>query len=178
MLYKVAVIGDLPEYDSISSKESVQCKVEHIIDIIQYQYGHNLVINAAGHPHVGIFAAKKCLADNIKFHLFMPCPIEEMDEVFYGEQQADLQNVFTNAWSTTISSSNYTTGPSLYHGNYKNLVDNSAFVICLWSGRKQGEVHAAMSYALSASKLLIDGMDDLKLMTKSTIYGPEKIEGE
>jgi len=171
MLYRVAIIGDLPEYSKDYTSESVRRKVDNIVDVISYQYGSDLVINAAGFPDVGVHVAKKCLEDTVKYHLFMPCPVDDMDKLFYTDQSNEIHDVFENSWATTISSPKYTTQLILHNYNYQNIVDNSAFIICLWRGRKQGSIYSAILHALGSNKLIIDGTDDLKLMTKLKIYG-------
>jgi len=166
-MYRVGIVGHSPEY--IPDPDSVKDKVEHVLGIIRYQYGEDLVFNLAGDIGVGEWAADVCIKNKYKYHLFLPYPVEDMEALWYPEQLSSVEAHFRTAWATTISFPKYVHGEPLEEENYHHLVDASAFIICFWNGMRAGPISETIKYALSQNKLVINGLNDLKLVTSDDI---------
>jgi len=164
-VYRVGVIGHSPEY--YSDRDAVARAVDRTIDLIFYQYKEDLIINASGNIGVGHWAMASCLDRNIKYHIFLQCMPDIISLEWFSDQKESLNCYFKNAWSTTICEFNYK--KELNEKHYEHLVDTSDFIICFWNGMKQGEVHSAIKYAFKKNKLVVDGMDQLKLITNERI---------
>lgn len=166
-MYRIGIIGHTPEY--FSDPEATKRLVNQTLDLIQYQYGkEELIINVAGNIGVDCWATTFCSEYSIKYHLFLPCPVEDMKKMFYDYQVKLINQQFTYAWATTISFPKYES-PEQAIENYKHIVDNSNFVIYFWNGMKQGNVFDSIKYALSTNVLSINGLDEKKLITNEEI---------
>lgn len=162
-MYRIGIVGHTPEY--IPNPDTVKTKINHVMDLIRYQYGEDLVFNIAGDIGVSEWAANTCIERKYRYHFFLPYPVEDMENLWYPEQLQAVENHFRTAWATTISFPRYVHGASLELQNYQHLVDASAFVICFWKGMKAGITADTIRYALSQHKLVVNGLDDLKLIT-------------
>ena len=98
------------------------------------------------------------LLNGYKYHLFLDRPIEQTGLEWYDEQRDRLQVCYNAAYSITMMPE-----------GYKSLVDDSNFIICFWAGNKQGQTYSAIRYALSVGKLVLNGLDELKLITNKDI---------
>lgn len=166
-MYRIGIIGNSPEY--FSNPSSVKDNLERVLDLVRFQYGEELVFNLAGDIGVGEWAADVCLKKKYRYHLFLPYPVKEMEVLWYPEQLKAVQNHFKTAWATTISFPDFVPGEQRECENYHNLVDSSAFVICFWNGMRQGNTADAIRYSLSQHKLVVNGLNDLKLVTSEDI---------
>lgn len=166
-MYRIGMIGHSPEY--FSNPGSIKDKLERVLDLIRFQYGEELVFNLAGDIGVGEWAADTCIEKKYKYHLFLPYPVEEMESLWYPEQWQAVRTHFKTAWATTISFPQFAPGEQRECENYYNLVDSSAFIICFWNGMKQGIVADTIRYALSQHKLVVNGLNDLKLVTSEDL---------
>lgn len=164
-MYKIGIIGHRPEY--ISDKAKGARTVDRVIDLISYQYGENLIISIGGDIGVEQWALNSCSKRNTKYHLFLPCAVDVFSENWYDEQKAFLNECFKNAWAVTIHSDEYNTNTE--KETYKYIVDTSNFIICFWNGMLQGPVFNTIEYALEKNKLIVNGFNDLKLVTNEDI---------
>lgn len=160
-MYKIGIIGHGPE--RLENPDKVRRLVGHTIDLLALQYGEEeTVFNIRSSIGVGLWAAEECIDRDYKYHLFLPHPVEITSEHWYEDQQRTLLNQYTRAYSLTICNPDR-------KGNeegYEHLIDNVNFVVCFWRGIKQGDTASAIRYALANNKLVLNAMNDLKLVTK------------
>jgi hypothetical protein len=159
-MYRVGIVGHHP--DNLSDRDAVERKVDQVIDLISYQY-KDLVINAVGDIGVGLWAAEACLRRDIRFHIFLYDLPEIMSEGWYGHQQRSLSLCCNSAWATSIYSTNL--DRNLEIEAYKTMTDMSDFLICFWNGKKQGLTFSCIKYSLESSKITLNGLKDLQLIT-------------
>jgi len=167
-MYKIGIIGHGPEY--YSEPDHILLAIENIIDLLGFQYGESTVFNVAGETGVGLWSAEIAFNRKIKYHIFLPYTFEQTCEHWYEEQKNILIKCCNRAFSIT---SCY---PDKKHidDSYKFLVDDSNFIICYWIGKKQGKTFEAIKYALETNKLVLNGLDDLKLITNLDIKNKNK----
>lgn len=161
-MYKVGIIGHKPEDLGFPGVEN---KLRDTLDTLVFQYKNDLVLNIGGERGIGLWAGNYCLEHNTKYHLFLPCSVEKFSEFWYDEQKNILQNQFKMARSVTICSTD---------SNNENerdalLIDNSNFIIVFWTGKKIGRTFDAIRYALVSNKIIISGLDELKLLTSADL---------
>lgn len=160
------MFGHSPEhYCELST--NIFSTIGRTMDILNYQYGQDLVFNLIGEPGAGICSIKNCLMKGLKYHLYVPCLKDKVLQASYltEEQKQDLAHGFDNAYNLTIS------GPTkndYYIQNqqcFTEAIDHANFSICFWVGKKQGMTYDCIKYAHKNNKLILNGLDDLKLIT-------------
>jgi hypothetical protein len=159
-MHKVTIIGDLPEYGKLS-QEQVESKVTNAVDLISYQYNGEVVFNVDGSSMVGLWVCKACQKFDCRFHIYLPYHLNNIELMLTEQQFSDLVKYMDLAKSSTISCND--------QYNQENLVSNSSFILCFWSGRKQGPIYGALLHALDSSKIIIDGANDLRLLSRTNI---------
>jgi len=163
-MYKIAIIGSGPEH--FSNKESVSLSVERVVDLLGFQYGKkDVVFNVISRIGTGLWAAASAKKQGYKYHIYLPYPVEDVGEHWYDDQKKLLRVCINGAYSITSCYSN----KNHKDHSYKNLIDNSNFIICFWIGKKQGYTYESIQYALKTNKLILDGLNDLKLITNKDI---------
>ncbi|KKN00415.1 hypothetical protein LCGC14_1138030 [marine sediment metagenome] len=159
-MYKIGIIGHSP--DHFSDRQSVQRTVVRTIDRLGLQYGESeVVFNIAGEIGIGLWASSECLNRIYKYHLFLPYSLEDTCQHWYDDQKSTLDMNFKHAYSLTTCYPNTEWADK----SYELLIDDSNFVVCFWTGRKQGKAYDAIRYALRTNKLALHGLDELKLIT-------------
>ncbi len=168
-MYRIGLVGHTPEY----TKDIPEAKslVKNTIDLIRFQYGEELIFNIPGDTGVSEWAVDACAEFGAKYHLFLPFPPNEMEFLWQPEQYKKLILHFTTAWATTIVSQKYdkSTFSSVGFANYKRAIEQSQFIICFWNKMKQGMVFESIRYALGKNILVIDAMNELKMITSEDI---------
>lgn len=163
-MYKIGIIGHGPE--RITDTASAKKAIYYTIDLLVNQYENdNLIFNIGSNIGVDHWAIDYCLERKIKYHLHLPAPVDRAAEHWYDEQQQALSTYFNHARSTTICSLE-SSKDTIFESD-QNLIDHSNFLVCFWRGIKQGRTAEAIKYALYANKLTLNGLDDLKLVTKN-----------
>ena len=181
-MYKIGIIGHNPE-DFIDQDNATR-SIDRVIELLFHQYGrmnqsldndgifynHNtsLVLNILGNVGAGIWAGKACKKHGVKYHLFLPFPHETTSQFWYESQKAELNDLFLSSYETSTQSFDQDEGSAFDSANAA-LVDNSNFVVAFWEHKRIGKTFDAIKYALSTSKLVLDGMNDLKLITNSDL---------
>lgn len=168
-MYKIGIIGHGPEH--LHSIEGVESTIVQTMDLLCFQYGDQMVYNIVGNVGVGLLAAKTCYEKDIPYHIILPYQLNDTIEHWYKEQQDELKIYMQGTRGITICY-NSTDAKDM---SYMNLVDNSNFVVCFWSGKKQGKTYDAIRYALTANKLILNGLNDLKLITNKDANRKRKI---
>lgn len=169
-MYKIGIIGHSPEY--LHSSEETGRVIEQTIDLLCFQYDvEQMVYNIIGDIGVGLMAAKVCYDRKVPCHIILPYQLEDTVEHWYKEQQDELRLYLQ--WTKGITICN--TSVEAEDISHENLVDNSNFVVCFWNGKLQGKTFKAIEYALSSNKLILNGLNDLKLITSRDTKKKRKI---
>lgn len=163
-MYKIGIIGHSPEHFSFC-EETIK-NIEDVIGLLSFQYGqdnNSVIFNILGEIGTGIWAAKYIRDSAVsKYHMFLPYSQEIVSKDWYDEQKVELTELYNKAYSITICNQ-----PWAYA--LKNLVDDSNFVVCFWTGKKQGNTFHAIEYALKSNKMVLHGLNGLKLITNDDI---------
>ena len=168
-MYKIGIIGHSPEHFSNPEPEDVRGIIGRTIEVLYFQYGEGVIFNIAGEIGVGLWAAEECLNQNAryKYHMFIPYPLETMSQDWYKYQVELLNECYNKAYSITVCGQ--MKGNIEKHETYKRLIDDSNFIICFWIGKRQGKTFEAIKYALSVNKMVLNGLDQLRLITNKDI---------
>jgi hypothetical protein len=143
--------------------ESVKRMVYEVVETIKLQYGKSLSINVDGEPGVGQIVADAANKYKIKYHMFLPCPPDVVGEYWYEDQKLNMMAQFNGSSASTMIGSVCSKDNSAERD--KKMVDSSNFVICFWNGKHQGRTFSIIKYALSTNKLVLNGLNDLKLVS-------------
>lgn len=157
-MYKIGVIGNGPE--RFVFKDRVLRSIERTIDLLVYQYG-DVVFNVKAAIGVGLWVAETCFVQERKYHLFLPFRLDKTSEHWYEAQSKILAEAFNRAYSLTICHPDDTVDEH----TYQRLIDESNFVVCFWAGNKSGCTADAIRYGLENNKIMLDGLNELKLLT-------------
>lgn len=166
-MYKIGIIGHSPEHFA-GDVDKTRRTVENAIGLLGYQYGKdNVLFNLAGDIGIGIWSAKIAIKNDYRVHLFLPYPLEETYIHWYESQKQDLIDCYKKAHAITTCCG----GSSLDFPDtsYTHIVDMSSFTIAYWIGKKQGKTYEAIKYALKENKLILDGFNELELITNANI---------
>lgn len=169
-MYKIGVIGHTPEY--LSEHKEIKSLVNSTLELIQHQYGEDLIIQLAGDIGVAEWAADSCIQNKIKYHLFLPFPPKYTEMLWFDDQFHKLEEHFNFAWSTSIAIPKYNQNidAETRLENYRRLVSNSRFIIVFWNGMKQGTTFESIKYALENNILVINAMRERQMVTNEDIY--------
>ena len=163
-MYNIGIVGHSIEH--IADQEEMRNSVEKVIDLVNYQYGHELVINLYADSGVNQWAAESCIKHAVKYHLFLSCPIELLSEIVFPEQIETIKKNLDSAWATSVLSSSFNPKGD----RHKFFVDSSDFVVCFWNGRMEGTTVECIKYAVETNKLVLFGNRNLQLLTKHDLY--------
>lgn len=156
-MYKIGIIGHGPE--RFSDREQAERLVINTLELLSHQYGDEVVFNIATNDGVGLWAAQYCLKMQHKYHLFLPSSKDETCQHWYDFQKEQFNEQYNNAYSLTVCN------PRVGDLPYVHLIDNANFVICFWVGNKDGTIAHAIEYSLNNNKLILNGSNNLKLIT-------------
>jgi uncharacterized phage-like protein YoqJ len=163
-MYKIGIIGHSLEH--FKDHDSVQSAIRRTIDLLGYQYGiADVVFAVHGNVGVGMWAAQAAYELGYKYHMFLPYPIENTYKHWYEDQRQALVMSCNNAYSITTCRAN----DQFDDESRELLIDESNFTICFWVGKRQGKTFNAIKYAHSKNKLILNGSDELKLITNASI---------
>jgi len=174
-MYKIGIIGSGPE--RFSDQGKVRRVIGQTIDLLALQYGEDEVMfNIRSDIGVGLWAAEECIDRDYKYHLFLPYSLEKTSEHWYDDQKRMLANQYIRAHSLTISQP--TLESEHKDESHDMLIDDSNFLVCFWSGAKQGAVFDTIKTALEHNRMVLDGFNELKLITnkdlrKNTLWKKE-----
>lgn len=165
-MYKIGIIGHGPE--RIADKAAVKRAIRSTIDLLVNQYDDEdsgIIFNVGSNIGVDHWTIDYCLKKDVRYHLHLPAPVEEASQHWYEDQQEALARYFNNACATTLCALE-STQDTIYESD-QNLIDHSNFLVCFWLGIKQGRTAEAIKYALYTNKLTLNGLNDLRLLTKN-----------
>lgn len=159
--YKIGIIGHGPE----TFHNNVDNAISNALDLLFNQYKDNLIFNIGSNIGVEHYSIKMCIKNHYKYHLYLPTSQDITSRHWYQSQQDDLKEYFNKSNAVTIISNNLS--QSSVMDSYKQLVDHSNFIVCFWVGKKQGKVADVIKYALKTNKLVLNGLDDMRLVTNN-----------
>lgn len=163
-MYKIGIIGSGPE--RFSDPDAPRRIIHTVVDILGFQYGKDeTVFNVKGNIGVGMWAVESCMELDYKYHLFLPFSLEKTCMHWYEDQREQLRRQFDHAYSITISHPDLVQDDNTYH----HLVDVSNFIVCFWAGNKNGQIFSAIQHAFKKNKIVLNGLNELKLITNKDI---------
>jgi uncharacterized phage-like protein YoqJ len=159
-MYKIGIIGNGPE--RFNDQAKIKRSIDWALDLLSFQYNKDTTIyNIRGNIGVGMWTAESCKKYQQKYHLFLPFSPEITSEQWFDEQKEELLNHYRDANSITICN-------DLENIN-KCLIDASNFIVCFWVGNKCGGTYDAIHYAMKNNKILVDGLNDFRLITSKSL---------
>ena len=165
-MYKIGIIGSGPE--RFGDRKEVKRSIAQTIEVLGSQYGRDqLVFNIRADVGVGLWAAQRCLEDEFRYSLFLPFSLQKTSEHWFESQRQTLANQYLRAHSLIISQPDLKKDKK--DDSYDLLIDDSNFLVCFWDGAKHSCVYDAIKTALSHNRMVLDGFNDLKLMTNKDI---------
>lgn len=159
-MYNVGIIGH-KQGDFHLDERMLDAKINEVLGIIRFQYGKELMLNIDGESGVGQKAAKYAKQTRIKYHLYLPCPVDLFVE-FWAEASS-LREQYESSAATTILATKYNIESCLERD--QKLINDAAFVVCFWEGKKQGRTFNTIKYALKVNKLVLNGLNELKMIS-------------
>ena len=161
-MHNIVIVGHRAVNFHIEESK-LKSKIQEVLDTLSFQYGEELCLNVDGETGVGLYVVQAASKLNIKYHIFLPCPIEFMGQEWFDSQRKELELCFKRAHSTTTMSNK----PSAINekGRDQCLVNYSSFLICFWEGCRQGRTFGVIKQALTTNKLVLNGLDELKMVS-------------
>lgn len=136
-MYRIGFIGHR-QGDFRIDAELLKRKINDAVERIEYQYGKGLVINVDGEIGVGQCIIDTASSFSIKYHLYLPFPIDFVGEEWYEAQRKNLVRQYDLASAVTIISNKR--NKRNIRERDKRLIENSNFIIC-FGKRKSREEH-------------------------------------
>lgn len=163
-MYKIGIIGSGPE--RFGEPEKIRRSIDDTINLLGSEYSEQgLIFNIKGEIGVAQWAVESCLDGTQKYHLFMPFSLQKTYEHWYDDQKEKLSAHYTRAHSLTICRIDN----EAVDDAYEKIVDDSNFIVCFWPGNCVGQIAEAIKYALSKNKIVLDGLNDLRLLTNQSL---------
>lgn len=160
-LYNIGITGHRPH--KFKNPDFVKRQCEDVVVIMQRHYGDALRFNLGGCTGTDQWVGEACLRFGAKYNLYLPFPAEIQSQHWYDEQKKELDRQVANCESLSVL------GPEYVASNYferdKQIVDNSDFVIAFWEGPKQGGTYITVKYAVEQSKIVLNALTDLSMIT-------------
>ncbi|MHA2067756.1 MAG: hypothetical protein ACXABY_25620 [Candidatus Thorarchaeota archaeon] len=165
-LYNIGITGHHPDRFRNSEQAKIICA--ETVSLIEYQYyDESLQFNLGGEPGAEQWVAAACAAKGIDYGMVLPYPAEQVSEHWYDNQKETLTQQINGCAGLTIMS------PDTEFDNYdlkkEAIVDSSDFVICFWEGRLFGRTYETVKYAVEKSKIVLNGLTGLSLVSRSQL---------
>jgi hypothetical protein len=172
--YKVGIIGHRSQRFKDADEVRRLCISTALLLVDQY-LPNKLCINTTAAPGAGQWAGEACLKYGIEHCIFLPCPPEIYTSEWYDDQKAMFDSQVGDCCGMTVYEKE-NSRESVF-GAIRGLVDNSDFVVCFWEGTKYGLTFEAIKYAVENSKIVLDAMDNLSMITKKELRQTKVNEG-
>lgn len=167
-MHHVGIFGH--KFENLKDQEKDIRKLQESIELLKYQYCSSIVLNLGGERGLELMAGDYCVNQNIKYHLFLPQKPEVfIDQTWYDHQNNMFNKQLLNATSITICSSSNIRDASIDSNRDNLLIQNSNFLIAFWNGRKIGRTYDMIWSSLSNNKIVLNGFDELKLLTSQDL---------
>jgi len=111
-----------------------------------------------------LWAGQACIEHNVKYRLYLPFHPSIYACYWKEEQEQELNRQIKLASGIQLEDPdpNALFCKENYQKRNMKMVDNSAFVISFWVGKKRGGTYNTMVYTLRQSKFVLNGMNGLK----------------
>ena len=157
----VGVTGHRPHKFKHADFAKTMC--DDAVVIMKRHYGDTLCFNLGGCIGADQWVGESCIANSVKYNLFLPFPAEIQAEHWYDKQRDELLKQVSLCQSLNIA------GPVYKIENYlirdRLIVDSSDFIVCFWEGAKFGGTYETIKYAVTNSKIVLNAMNDLSMVT-------------
>lgn len=166
-VYSIGIAGHHPE--RFRNQEETEKLCREVVNLISYQYSQQeaLMFNVGGEVGAEQWVANACIEAGIDYHMFLPYPPELLSEYWWEEQQNALYHQMDHAAGITILSQSRSQGA--YDLKKYDLVDNSDFLIAFWEGRLIGRTYNTIRHAVEQSKIVLNGLSGLSLISKEQL---------
>ena len=163
-MHSVGIIGHRAG-DFRVDLEELGRKIKDLLGVLQFQYKEELMLNVDGETGVGQLAIDAARELGVKYHIFLPAPIDTMgNDLLLEEQKKKLIEQYQYSSSTTIAS---------YRYDQKNLeerdhllVDASSFMVYFWEGKRQGRTFDSITYAMNTNRMSFNGLTDMRYISR------------
>jgi hypothetical protein len=129
VMYNVCIFGHKPG-DLHRTLEEVGPFIDDVVRTLQFQYGKQLCLNVDGEIGVGQIVTRVARPLSVRYHIFLPCPVELLGKNWFDEQTKQLQLDFGLSSSTTLISDRLSEA-SLSERDHR-MIDHCNFAICFW----------------------------------------------
>jgi len=170
-MYNIGVIGHRSG-DFHLEKEIIRSRIERGLEVLKFQYDRNLLLNVDGEAGIGQDIIEVAQSLGIEYHMFLPTNIEKIRDDWTADQHEKLIAQYNKASANTIISNNYNLKSCLERD--QKLVESSNFIICFWEGKRQGRTYSIIQYSLKNNKIVLNGLDELKLVSLRNSAGCNK----
>lgn len=166
-MVKVCVLGHSP--DEFTCHEKIQHVIDDVVVVLKRQYSGQLELNTTCEPGVGHWLVQKAIEHNIKYNVYIAGPPNEQSKYWTNEQQSNFIKYLDSAASIHVEYENIS--PILLNKRNIKMIDNSQWILVFWNGRHQGFTYNAIEYAISSNKIVLNGLDNLKMILSENING-------
>ena len=165
---KITITGHRPDDFLVShySLDTVERIADDVVCILKRQYD-DLIFNIGGALGTDQIVGNVCLKYGIPYHVFLPFSMSEMTRYWKQEDKDNLQKQIDNASGIFVCEPYFNN--SAYQKRNIKMVDNSAFVVSFWVGKRRGGTFNCMEYALQKSKFVFNALDDLRPIFKEDL---------
>ena len=158
---RITITGHRPDDFLVShySIDTIRRIADDIVCVLKRQYD-DVVFNLGGALGADQIVGDVCLEHNVPYHVFLPFSASEMTKYWKQEDKDNLQKQLESASGISVCDPYFNN--SAYQKRNIQMVDNSAFVVAFWVGKKQGGTFNCMNYALKQSKFVFNALNELR----------------
>lgn len=165
-IYRIGIIGH--RQHRIWDKDDVRRLCFQTTLTLVDQYEPNPVrLNLTGAPSAGQWFGQACAEYGISYHLFLPCDSASYVAEWNEPHREEFGRQLGGCYGLTQIGRELT--KDTVCGAARALVDDSDFLVSFWEGNKSGLTYETIKYAVETSKLVLDGLEDLALITKKDL---------
>ncbi len=167
----IAIVGHKPDafIQSHYVENEIKIMIDNIVCALKREHGQNLSFCTSGETGIGQWAGRSCMEHNVSFHLCLPFLPEVSSQYWTESQKNELMEQIKKARSIEIMDPIGAYNVDKQHDRDKRMVDNASLAIAFWVGRRTGSTYRVMQYALSQSKFVLNGLNDLKPIFKDDL---------
>jgi hypothetical protein len=167
-IYRVGLVGHTRS--RFQTEEQRRAGLRTTILALVDQYEPNRVcFNINGFPGIGLMAGLVCKEFDADCHLFLPCPAANfMRSTNLADEKAYVfEDILNSCFGLTQIGQEFASTTVCEAS--QSLVDNSDFIVSFWEGQKTGLTFETIKYAVANSKMVLDGLRNLSMITKEQL---------